>query len=125
RKHLQCNVTKHLVEIGTMIQSGWRNAAARAGLPVAVTGTPPLAHFSFEHENTLGLRTLFTQIMLEKGFLATNSFYATYAHHPRHVETYLSGVDNAFNVIAGDVSRHEVAQLVKGPVAHAELHRLT
>src|SRR5207247_2482877 len=77
RKHLQCNVPKHLVEIGTMIQSGWRNAAARAGLPVAVTGTPPLAHFSFEHENTLGLRTLFTQIMLEKGFLATNSFYAT------------------------------------------------
>ena len=125
RKHRKNNVPKHLVEIGTLVQAGWRDAAARAGLAVNVGGMLPLGHFSFEHKDAQSLRTLFTQIMLKKGYLATGSFYATYAHQPSHVESYLGGVDSAFHEIAGAITRNEVSQLLEGPVAHAGFRRLT
>jgi glutamate-1-semialdehyde aminotransferase len=125
RKHLRCNVPKHLVEIGTMVQSGWRRAAAHAGLAITITGMPPVSHFAFDYEDAQALRTLFIQIILEKGFLATNAFYVTYAHQPCHVEAYLQGVEEAFAVIAGAISRNDVAHLLKGPVAHAGFRRLT
>jgi len=125
RKHLRCNVPKHLIEIGTRIQSGWRDAAAHVGLAVTVTGMPPLSHFSFEYRDAQALRTLFIQVMLEKGFLATNAFYATYAHQTCDVEAYLHGVDDAFAVIAAAINRNEVAHSLKGPVAHAGFRRLT
>ncbi|MBI2358172.1 MAG: aminotransferase class III-fold pyridoxal phosphate-dependent enzyme, partial [Deltaproteobacteria bacterium] len=68
-KHHRCDVSKRLVEVGKQIQSGWRSAAERAGLSIKITGIPPLAHFSFTHVNGQAMRTLFTQIMLERGFL--------------------------------------------------------
>jgi len=113
-----------LIETGGLVQSGWRTAADRAGLSITVSGMPPLAHFSFDVADRQAVRTLFTQIMLEKGFLATNAFYASYAHESRHVESYLAAVDSAFAAIARAIDKNEVRQLLKGPVAHEGFHRL-
>lgn len=117
-------VPKHLVEAGTRIQSGWRAAAGRAGLSISVTGIPPLAHFSFNYENGLEIRTLFTQLMLDKGFLATDSFYATYGHKDRHLEQYLAAVEEVFTALGEGIRRGEVKKLLRGPVAHSGFHRL-
>ena len=126
RKHQKCDVPKHLIEIGKRVQSGWQSAADRAGLSVTVNGIPPLSHFSFEgYENSQAMHTLFNQIMLEKGFLATKSFYAMYAHQNGHVDEYLAVVDDIFAVIATAVERNEVERLLKGPVAHSGFRRLT
>lgn len=124
RKLQRCNVPKHLVEVGTRIQSGWRAAAGRAGLSISVTGIPPLAHFSFNYENGLEIRTLFTQLMLDKGFLATDSFYATYGHNDRHLEGYLAAVEEVFTALGEAIRRGEVKKLLRGPVAHSGFHRL-
>ena len=124
RKHRRLNVAGHLREIGTQIQTGWRAAAARTHLPVTVNGMLPLSHFAFDHPDSQALRTLFTQIMLEKGFLATNAFYASYAHQPEHVSLYLQAVEEAFREIAEAVSRNDVMQRLKGPVAHSGFRRL-
>ena len=124
RKHRRLNVADHLIEIGTQIQRGWLAAASSAKLAITVSGLPPLSHFSFDDENRQAIRTLFTQIMLEKGFLATDSFYATYAHQDEHVRSYLTAVEEAFGVIAGALNRNDVAQLLKGPIAHAGFRRL-
>ena len=64
-------------------------------------------------------------MMLEKGFLAKNSFYATYAHQDSHVKSYLGAVNEVFPFIAEALERDEVEKLLKGPVAHAGFHRLT
>jgi len=124
RKHRRLDVARHLIEIGTQIQSGWSAAAARAKLAVTVSGMPPLSHFSFDYEAGQAIRTLFTQIMLGKGFLATNAFYAAYAHQPDHVKSYVEAVEEAFSEIAEALNRNEVAQRLKGPIAHTGFHRL-
>jgi hypothetical protein len=103
---------------------GWRAAASRAKLAVTVSGIPPLSHFSFDYKDGLTMRTLFTQIMLGEGFLATDSFYASYAHQSDHVKRYLTAVEEAFGVIAAAADRNEVSQPLKGPVAHTGFRRL-
>jgi glutamate-1-semialdehyde aminotransferase len=122
RKHRELNVPEHLVKVGKLVQQSWRDAALKYGLAVSVTGIPPLSHFSFDYPNGLAMRTLFTQIMLERGFLATGAFYAAYAHQESDVARYASVVDEAFGVIA---NTSEVEKLLKGPVAHAGFYRLS
>jgi len=124
RKHRRLGVASQLIETGTKIQAGWRAAATRAKLAITVGGMPPLSHFSFDSPDAQTIRTLFTQIMLAKGFLATNAFYAAYAHEPVHVRTYLEAVEEAFGQIVEALNQNEVAQRLKGPVAHAGFRRL-
>ena len=125
RKHQRCNVSEHLVRIGERIQLGWKSTADQRGLKISVSGIPPLGHFSIEYENGQAIRTLFTQEMLQKGFLATNAFYASYAHQDHHVENYLKAVDETFALITEAIERNEVDKLLKGPVAHSGFQRLT
>jgi len=126
RKHERCNVPKHLLEIGQLVQAGWRLAAERAGMSITVSGIPPLSHFSFDgYESSQAMHTLSIQMMLERGFLAKNSFYATYAHQAHHVEEYLAAVDGVFALIARAAEKGEVERLLKGPVAHSGFRRLT
>jgi len=125
RKHQRFDVWKHLIEVGNLIRSGWQYAADRYGLQINVTGIPPLARFSWNYENDQAILTLFTQMMLERGFLATGAFYATFAHQHCHVESYLSAVDEVFGLIARAIEKKEVEKLLKGPVAHAGFYRLT
>jgi glutamate-1-semialdehyde aminotransferase len=125
RKHRALDVSSHLIRMGKLVQQSWRDAATKFGLTVSVTGIPPLAHFSFDYPNGLAMRTLFTQIMLEAGFLATGAFYAAYAHQESDVERYATAVDEAFSVIKNALEKDEVEKLLKGPVAHAGFYRLS
>jgi len=125
RKHRERDVVRHLEEMGRFVQEGWRSAAERAGLPVTVSGMPALSHFSINLANAQAVRTLFTQMMLDRGFLATNAFYAMYAHSTVQVGQYLAAVQEVFRELAAAIERNEVERLLRGPVAHAGFYRLT
>jgi glutamate-1-semialdehyde aminotransferase len=125
RKHKAQNVPKHLAEVGEMMREGWRQAAEKAGLSITVTGVPALTYFSFNYENAQAIRTLFTQEMLERGYLATNAFYATYAHKPAHMKTFASDVSEVFALLADAIEQKTVEQRLKGPIAHAGFYRLS
>jgi glutamate-1-semialdehyde aminotransferase len=125
RKHRDLNVSAHLVRAGEKVQKLWGDAAAQHGLGISITGIPPLAHFSFTYPNGLAMKTLYTQLMLESGFLATNAFYAAYAHQDEQIEKYGAATIEAFGVIAKALENNEVEKLLKGPVAHAGFYRLS
>jgi glutamate-1-semialdehyde aminotransferase len=125
RKYRHCNVAEHLMKMGRLIQSGWKLAAERANLTVEIGGIPPLSHFSFVGELKQEARTLFTQLMLERGFLATNSFYASFAHRDEHVASYLNATEEVFHLIAGALRDGNLTSQLTGPVAHAGFQRLT
>jgi glutamate-1-semialdehyde 2,1-aminomutase len=63
--------------------------------------------------------------MLERGFLATNSFYATYAHNDKHIASYLEACEETFKIVAEAIRRGTVVAKLKGPVAHTGFWRLT
>lgn len=125
RKFQRCDVSKHLIRVGTLVQDGWRTVAKRVGLPMEVSGIPPLGHFSFEGEQKQAAHTLFTQLMLERGFLATSAFYATFAHQDHHIESYLESVEHVLAQIAESLESNLLTSRLKGPVAHTGFRRLT
>lgn len=125
RKLEEKNVPQHLGKIGAKVQEGWKQAAEKHKLSIEVGGVYPLSHFSFNFEKPLVLKTLFTQQMLEKGFLATTAFYASYAHKEDHVKQYLKAVDEVFDFISDAIKNGEPEQYLKGPVCHKGFKRLT
>ena len=125
RKHRRCNVSDHLIKTGKQVQSVWAVTAARCGLKIVVDGIPPLAHFSLARQDGQAIRTLFTQEMLRRGFLATNAFYASYAHEDSAIEDYSAAVAETFAFVAEAAERDEVEKLLKGPIAHVGFSRLT
>jgi glutamate-1-semialdehyde 2,1-aminomutase len=125
RKHRRDGVAAHLIRMGNLIQAGWREAADRAGLAVDIGGIPPISHLSILGPDSQAVHTLFTQFMLEKGFLASKAFYATNAHRKEHVDAYLGAVREVFHRIAGAVAEGTVSALLTGPVAHTGFFRLT
>jgi glutamate-1-semialdehyde aminotransferase len=124
KKLKEKNVPDHLIKIGQKIQEGWKSSAAKHQLKIKVSGIYPLGHFAFDSDKPLVLKTLFTQFMLDRGFLATNGFYASYAHKDEHVEMYLEAVDETFSFIAGVVEDGTPEKYLKGPVCHSGFKRL-
>jgi len=125
RKLRQHRVPAYLAEIGNRVKEGWAQAAQRAGLDIAVSGIAPLPRFAIQSPQAQAARTLFTQLMLESGYLATNAFYATFAHQPGHIDGYLSACEEAFRTVAKALAEGTVEAQLHGPVAHSGFARLT
>lgn len=119
------NVPGYLIKIGKNIQDGWKKLVEKHNLNVEVSGIPPLGHFSFDFDNPLVPKTLFTQLMLEKNFLATNAFYASYAHKEDHLNAYLKATDDSFRFISKAIKEEKPEKYLKGPVCHSGFKRLT
>jgi glutamate-1-semialdehyde aminotransferase len=123
-KFQRCDVSKHLIHSGEMVRNGWRLAAERAGLSIEIGGIVPMSHFAIKCEEGQAVHTLFTQIMLEKGFLAGKAFYATYAHHDHILEAYLQATQEVFAMLARAIRRGTVVHMLQGPPAHTGFARL-
>ena len=123
-KMRKLNVPEHLAETGMMVQNGWVNLAMKNGLKIEVSGIYPLSHFSFLYDNSLELKTLFTQMMLQKKFLASTVFYASYAHKSIDVNEYLKSVDSVFGELSQFISDGTVSEQLKGPICHSGFNRL-
>ncbi len=124
-KHDRYDVSKHLIRIGLAVQAGWCAAAEQAGLELEIGGIAPLAHFTFTGEEKQAALTLYTQLMLERGFLAAGAFYATFAHEDQHISSYLETTQEVFSVIARARQDNTLLQRLAGPSAHRGFHRLT
>ena len=125
KKMLKEKVPEHLSRQGKIVQDAWENLSEKHGVKIHVKGIFPLGHFNFEYEKPLILKTLFTQLMLERGFLATNAYYASYAHKKYHIEKYINAVDESFNFIKKAINEGNPEKYLKGPVCHAGFRRLT
>jgi len=125
-KMLENNVPFHLCKIGNLIGASWKKLAKEHDLKIDIMDAfPPLATFSFNYKESLALHTLFTQEMLERGFLAAKSVYASYSHNEEYVEKYLENVDDIFGMIKEAIEKENIYNLLKGPVAHEGFKRLT
>lgn len=124
-KMLDNNVPTHLCRIGDMVRDGWEELGEEHDLKVYTAGIAPLPHFAFDHEENQVLQTLFTQEMLNHGFLASKNVYVSYSHNEEQVEMYLENANDVFGIIKRAVKEDNVRDLLKGPVAHEGFKRLT
>lgn len=121
-KMLKYKVQDHMVECGKSVQKGWIELAEKYDLKVHVGSLYPLSHIDFK-ENPLVYKTLFTQEMLKKGFLATNSYYACFAHKAEHIKAYLEACEEVFAFFAKIKDAPE--NYLEGPVCQSGFKRLS
>ena len=107
------------------MQSGWTATARAAGLDIDVGGMKPLSHFGIKHRQAQAAKTLFTQKMLDRGYLATTAFYATYAHSEAIVAEYLHVAEEVFGEIKQSLENGDTESQLRGAVAHSGFARLT
>jgi glutamate-1-semialdehyde aminotransferase len=117
-------VHEHLINVGKKVQNGWTEIARKYDLDIEVGGILPLSHFGFKYKEPLVAKTLYTQIMLEQGFLATTALYSSFAHKNEHIEKYLNATDGAFEIIGKAIKAGNPEKLLKGPVCHSGFKRL-
>jgi len=87
-------------------------------------GLPALTGFTIQSPNALAYKTLITQEMLAKGYLAGNSVYVCIEHTPEIIDAYFDALDPVFGLIKECEEGREVMTLLKGPVCHAGFKRL-
>ena len=115
----------HLLDVGERVLSSWQDAAGKAGLHLKTDGLPTLNHFSFEGGEDLSLTTLFTQLMLDRGYLASNQFKPSFAHQVPHIKKYSEVLEDVFKILAEALQNGDVKKKLRGPLACRGFYRLT
>lgn len=109
---------------GLDVRRRWQMAADQHGLTIEHWGLPALAGFTVKSPNSLAYKTLITQEMLSKGYLAGNSVYASTEHTPEVVEAYFAALDPVFGLIRECEDGRDVMGLLNSPVCHDGFKRL-
>jgi len=109
---------------GLELRRSWQRLADRHGLNISHNGLAALTGFAFDSGNALEYKTLITQEMLKKGYLAATSCYVSLAHTPDVIDAYLEDLDGVFSLIAQCEQGRPVEELLEGPVCHGGFKRL-
>ncbi len=125
KKAKKVKLSDHLTRVGTQVRDIWLRQAKKHGLHIKISGVVPLSHLTFNvADKEQMLKTLFTQEMLDRGFLATTLFYASYAHKKEHLRRYEAAVDDAFAAIKDALDSGSPEKRLRGPIAHAGFARI-
>ena len=109
---------------GKTIAARWQALGAKYGLPLTTAGVPSLTSFALKLPKAQAYRTLISQEMLARGYLAATAVYTCTAHTPEIVDGYFEALDPVFALIRECEDGRDVMSLLKGPVAHAGFTRL-
>ena len=113
-----------ITQTGLNIRKGWQQLADKHALKIEHWGLPALTGFTFQSQNALAYKTLITQEMLSKGYLAGNSVYVCIDHTPEVVIAFVNALDPIFALVKECEAGRHVMTLLKGPVCHGGFKRL-
>lgn len=115
---------EQITQTGREITAGWQALAQKHGLSIATSGLSALTGFAFNSPNALPYKTLITQEMLAKGYLAGTSVYVCTEHTPEVLAGFFEALDPVFALIKECEEGRDVLNLLKGPVCHGGFKRL-
>ena len=116
---------KIITEIGNKVRLGWKNLANQHNIDISISGIPSLSTYSFSSDNSLAYKTLISQEMLKKGFLASTNFYACIAHDNSNIESYFDALDEVYKIISKCENQEiDVLDILEGPICHSGFSRL-
>ena len=113
-----------ITQTGLQIRQQWQQLADKHALNIDHWGLPALTGFTLQSPNALAYKTLITQEMLAKGYLAGNSVYVCTEHTPEIVNGFFEALDPVFGLIKECEEGRDVMSLLKGPVCHGGFKRL-
>ncbi|MDG2297236.1 MAG: aminotransferase class III-fold pyridoxal phosphate-dependent enzyme [Gammaproteobacteria bacterium] len=113
-----------ITQIGNNISSQWQSLTDKYELDISTWGLPALSGYTFNSPNALAYKTLITQEMLKKGYLATNIVYTCTEHTQEVIDGYFSALTPIFATIKECEEDKDVDSLLEGPLCHDGFKRL-
>jgi len=113
-----------ITKIGKDITKRWQSLADKHELDITTWGLPALGGFTFKSSDSLSYKTLITQEMLKKGYLAANSVYACTEHSQECIDGYFEELDPIFATIKKCEDGLDVNSILESPVCHSGFKRL-
>jgi glutamate-1-semialdehyde aminotransferase len=117
------NVIEKIGKMGMYIRKELTKIFTNNGLDIDVSGgLDSVVAMNIQEESLLLLKTVFTQEMLKRGFLASNLIYVSYAHTKEIVDKYLENAADIFKIIAD--KKESLEELLEAEVSHDGFTRL-
>ena len=110
--------------IGKKIQNHFHKIFKKYHLNASLTGLPALTSIVFKSKNALAYKTLISQEMLKKGYLAGSSIYVCLEHSDEIINSYFDAIDPIFNLISECENGRDIKKLLEGPICHSSFERL-
>ena len=114
-----------ITKIGGTISEIWKTLGQKYQIPLSIFGLPALIQLKFNSKFNLEYKTLITQEMLKKGYLAANSVYVCTEHSPNILEGYQKALDHVFELIAECENGGSIDKLLEGPICYTNFQRLS
>lgn len=112
-----------VTKLGKSVKQNWDRISNRNNITINQSGLNALASFNFEQDNN-ARKTFFIQEMLDKNYLASNSFYTSLSHSEDILENYFVAVDEVFEKMARIHTLDELLEQINGPICHQGFQRL-
>ena len=109
---------------GLYIRKGIQELSHKHQLDIFSWGLPSITGYTFKSDRANKYKTLVTQEMLKKGFLASNSTYVSTSHSQELVDHYLELLDPIFGLISDCEQGRDIDSLIDDEICHTGFERL-
>lgn len=109
---------------GNKIRQRWEELFNFYNLNVRLNGIPSLSSFVFESKNHQMYKTLITQEMLKKKFLATNTIYPCIKHSDNLIDIYFDNLEKVIKIICDcENGKQDIKKLLKSDISAKDFYR--
>ena len=114
-----------ITQMGNKMREGWQKLADLHHLDITISGIPALSTYGFNSPDAMAYKTLITQEMLKKGFLASTNFYASTAHNDANLDLYFNALESVYQQISScEKEELKIENLLEGSICHGGFKRL-
>ena len=113
-----------ITKMGQYITEQWNSIAKSTGITIKTSGLPALTSFSVDSKFALEYKTLITQEMLKKSYLAGTSIYVATVHTKELVDRFITELEPVFALIKECEDGRDVRSLLDGPTCSSGFKRL-
>jgi glutamate-1-semialdehyde aminotransferase len=106
-KELKTKDYNYLWGLGSMLDKGIKEVAAKHNLDIIFAGDAPRHNLSFNpktYDDTDGLKALFYQEMVKQGILFPNVIYIQFSHTKKDIQKTIDAADKAFEFINKNIN---------------------
>ena len=116
---------KLIKRISKKINKNIEKIANENQLDITIDSTPATINFKLNYIDWIKYKTLITQEMLKKGFLASSSIFVCIEHSDDILEKYFFELNKIFKMISDCLNDKKlIDKKLEGPVSHSSFQRL-
>ena len=109
---------------GKKIIKNWKKISKKYNISLTTQGLPALCNFMFTSKDTKKYKTLITQEMLKKGFLASTTVYSSISHSSKVLKQYFYELEKVFKIIKKCEDGENIDTYLEYPESFSTFERL-